>query len=86
MLRRRFSHLFGHPSSPQSKRAVPRRRIAEAVDVELRRRLTLEPLEARVLLSGTDPLSASQALALNNGLKGLADWADTLDTFGDVGR
>ena len=36
--------------------------------------------------SAVGRLGAGRLTAIKSGLKGLADWADTLDSFGDVGR
>jgi len=46
-----------------------------------RRKFLLEPLEPRLLLDATTPLLPAQVAALQTGLQGLSDWANTLDNF-----
>ena len=70
-----------------SRRSIPAQpalRNHQRLDAAIR--LVLEPLEGRLLLSGADPLQSNEVTAIKSGLKGLADWADTLDAFGDIGR
>jgi Ca2+-binding RTX toxin-like protein len=59
----------------ESHRARIRRALTK------RRKFLLEPLEPRLLLDATSPLLPAQLVALENGLQGFADWANTLDNF-----
>ena len=66
-------------STTRAREESQRRRMRRALS--RRRRFFVEPLEPRFLLDATTSLLPAQTVALKDGLKGFADWADTLDTF-----
>jgi len=60
------------------------RKRKEAATAKKRRKALIEPLEPRILLSADIEPEAGQVI--NTGLNALADWADELDAFEELGQ
>ncbi|MGD9034753.1 MAG: LEPR-XLL domain-containing protein, partial [Desulfobacteraceae bacterium] len=60
------------------------RKRKEATAAKKRRKALIEPLEPRILLSADIEPEAGQVIS--TGLNALADWADELDTFDELGQ
>ena len=76
--------LKGFQAKHHARSASHRSRIRRAL--AKRRKFVFEPLEPRLLLDATSPLTAAQILALEHGLQGVADFAKTLDQFGQLAQ
>lgn len=84
-LANRARSLFAFARSTGAPSASPSARPRDA-RLDLAMKTALEPLEQRVLMAVDTDLQPSQLTAVQNGLKGLSNWADTVDNFGDFAR